>query len=93
MSDKLTDSQMDKEVKSVEEELKKSEKVKVFIPIDKLNPKDVTVIGLNGFNYVIPRGKQVDVPEPIANIYFYSQEKTDEANIKADELMKDQEIE
>ena len=73
---------IDKEVKELDKELRaKGDKVTMMIPLDSLNPKNKTkVIQMNGAKYVIPRGKPVEVPRPIFEIYEMSQEATIEAS-------------
>lgn len=44
-------------------------KVRVKVPIDKLNPKDLVVpVQINGYTYFINRGQTVDVPESVAKL-------------------------
>jgi len=65
----VTDGQLDNEAKGMKAEFAKMAKVKVRIPIDKLNPKDLVVpVCVNGYIFQIERGKSVEVPETIAQI-------------------------
>ena len=53
-------------VKGMKAKLDKCKKVTIEIPIDKQNPKDTQVIvQINGYVYVIKRGVEVEVPEPV----------------------------
>lgn len=43
--------------------------VRIKIPVDPLNPKDLIVsVMINGYIWQIKRGETVDVPEQVANI-------------------------
>lgn len=64
-SDKEQDK---KEALKTAEELKKAT-VRIKIPVDPLNPKDLVVpVMINGYIWEIKRGETVDVPEEVANI-------------------------
>ena len=53
-------------VKGMKAKLDKCKKVTVEIPFDKQNPKDTEVtVQINGYVYVIKRGVEVVVPEPV----------------------------
>lgn len=50
-------------------ELAKGKKVRIRLPIDKLNKEDVIVpVCINGYTYQIKRGEWVEVPEEVARI-------------------------
>ena len=58
-----------KKPKSFREFLNAEEKVKVRIPVDNQNPKDLIVrVALNGVAYQIKRGESVGIPKSIAKI-------------------------
>ena len=61
----------------VKEQLEKEPKVKIFIPVDEMNP-DLTIaeINLSGYKYQIPRGEEYEVPKSIYEIWKESYEKT-----------------
>lgn len=61
---------MQKEVfNSMKEHFSKEKRVRIKIPVDPLNPKDMAVtVKVNGYAFVIKRGESVEVPESIANI-------------------------
>lgn len=64
-SDKEQDK---KEALKTAKELKKAT-VRIKIPVDPLNPKDLVVpVMINGYIWQIKRGETVDVPEEVANI-------------------------
>jgi hypothetical protein len=49
--------------------LDKLPKVKIKIPIDKQNPKDLSVtVQINGYTYLIKRGEEVSVPNVVKTI-------------------------
>ncbi len=61
-------------------------KVKIIIPHDPQNPSDKVVpVGFNGVTYAIPRGVQVEVPQPIAEIWNDSYSRTVAANNRIEE--------
>lgn len=66
----ISDAELDAMAKKAGEEIKsKQKKVKIKIPIDKLNPKDTKVpVCINGYIWEIKRGETVEVPENVANI-------------------------
>lgn len=54
-------------VKGMKAKLDACKKVRVKVPIDKQNEKDLYVtVQINGYTYQIKRGESVDVPEPVA---------------------------
>lgn len=62
-------------------ESKKDNRVELFIPRGSANDEPNLVIGINGKNYVLPRGKKSLVPPEVAAEYERSvkaQEKLDE---------------
>lgn len=55
--------------KAMKEAFAKEKRVRVKVPVDALNPKDLNVtVQVNGYTFLIKRGETVDVPESIANI-------------------------
>ncbi|MDP4147612.1 MAG: hypothetical protein Q8936_24615 [Bacillota bacterium] len=66
---KISDSEIDKMSKVIGKEINKQPKVKLRIPKDKLNPKDIVVpVCVNGYNFFINRGETVEVPEVVYDI-------------------------
>ena len=62
---------------SVKEQLEKEPKVKIFIPVDEMNPElTIAEINLSGYKYQIPRGEEYEVPKSIYEIWKESYEKT-----------------
>lgn len=56
-----------------------SVKERVFIP-KAAGEEPCVLVGLNGKNYNIPRGKQVEVPKPVADILYQSEKAKDAAD-------------
>ncbi|KAF6564529.1 hypothetical protein G9G63_10330 [Paenibacillus sp. EKM202P] len=89
MEEKALERQAAEAEKSVLEQLKAMPKVKIMIPDDPANPNDKVVpVGFNGVIYTVPRGKSVEVPEAIAEIYQYSYEMTREVNQRIENSTK-----
>lgn len=65
----LSNADLDRMIRNAGEGLKKQKKVKIVIPIDNMNPEDKYVpVGINGYNFQIERGKEVEVPVEVARI-------------------------
>ena len=72
-------------------ESKKDNRVELFIPKGSANDEPNLVIGINGKNYVLPRGKKSLVPPEVAAEYERSvkaQEKLDETIDKLKDASK-----
>lgn len=72
-------------------ETKKDNRVELFIPRGSANDEPNLVIGINGKNYVLPRGKKSFVPPEVAAEYERSvkaQEKLDETIDKLKDTSK-----
>ena len=56
-------------IKGMKAKLDKYPKVAIKIPIDKQNPKDVTVeVSINGYTYQMKRGVEITVPKPVKKL-------------------------
>ena len=65
----ITENDIITEANETAEKLSKSGKVKIKIPVDQLNPKDLMVpVVINGYQYLIKRGETVEVPEAVVKI-------------------------
>lgn len=65
---KITEEQIEKEAKETAKKVK-AKMVRIKIPVDPLNPKDLMVpVVINGYLWNIKRGETVEVPENVANI-------------------------
>lgn len=69
MEKKITDKELDDITKKTGDKLRETDKVKIKIPVDKMNKQeDTVVVGINGFNYLIKKGETVEVPQEVARI-------------------------
>ena len=65
----FTDNQLDNMAKGMKAIFDEMEKVKIRIPIDKQNPKDLIVpVCINGYIFQIERGKMVEVPQTVYDV-------------------------
>lgn len=66
----ITDSEIDALAVDAGSVLASQPKVKIRIPVDRLNPKDLAPVPVcvNGYTYFIKRGETVSVPETVAQI-------------------------
>lgn len=65
--------------KSTLQQLKECKHVPIHIPNDPLNDDDnVVVVGINGVFWPIKRGEEVQVPEPVYQVYQDSYKRTRE---------------
>ena len=56
-------------IKGMKEKLDKYPKVRIKIPIDKQNEKDLTVaVQINGYVYQMKRGEYIEVPSPVVKL-------------------------
>lgn len=70
----LSDVQMDAISESVGNNLRKSDKVRIKIPIDPMNKGDkVVTVCINGHLYRINRGETVEVPAVVAEVLEQSE--------------------
>lgn len=59
----------EKEALETSKKLNKNGKVRIKVPIDPLNPKDLMVpVVINGYQWLIKRGETVEVPEEVVKI-------------------------
>ena len=70
----LSDEQMDAMSENTGKALRKSDKVRIKIPIDPLNKSDkVVTVCINGHQYRINRGEAVEVPAVVAEVLEQSE--------------------
>lgn len=78
---------------SVKEETKvekiKDNRVEIHIPKGAANDDPNFFIGLNGVNYILPRGKTSKVPPEIAEVYNRSIKAQEEMDEHIDAMLKD----
>jgi hypothetical protein len=70
------------EERTLMERLQAMPKKTIHIPEDEQNPGDVVPIGWNGIIYAVPRGREFEVPEVIADIWKNAYEQTQKAKRK-----------
>jgi hypothetical protein len=70
------EKQIEKQEKTLKQQLEAMPKKTIEIPVDENNPDDVAVVGWNGIIYTIPKGQPFEVPEVIYNIWKESHTKT-----------------
>lgn len=71
---------------------KNTEKVEIFIPAAGANEDPNLLIGINGRNYVLPKGKMTKVPPEVAEEYkrsLLAQQTADENRAALLEMSKD----
>lgn len=70
----MTDAQMDAMADNIGNNLRKSDKVRIKIPIDPMNKSDKVVpVCINGHLYRINRGETVEVPVVVAEVLEQSE--------------------
>ena len=63
------------------------ERVELFVPRGYANDEPNVVIGVNGVNYVLPRGKTSMVPKFIADEFKRSQKAQEALDNRVDEML------
>lgn len=71
----------------VKETVKDDGRVELFIPKGSANDDPNLVIGFNGKNYLLPRGKTSLVPKCVAEEYYRSQRAQDRYDETMDRLL------
>lgn len=66
--ERVTPSYMQDQRRSTKEQLDAQPKVKIRIPPAKKGDLPYEVVGINGYNYQILKGKEVEVPETVYRI-------------------------
>lgn len=65
----ISDGALDSEAKRFGKQLARAPKRRIKIPKDPLNPKETMIrVVLNGYQFNIPLGKEVELPVPIIEI-------------------------
>ena len=63
-------------------------KVELFVPKGYANDEPNHVIGINGVNYVLPRGKTSLVPKHVADEFHRSQKAQQAMDQRVDEMLE-----
>ena len=74
--------------KKTETTTNNTDKVELFVPKGAANDEPNLVIGVNGVNYVLPRGKKSMVPEFIKAEYDRSVKAQEKYDATVDELLE-----
>lgn len=65
----VSNSTFDSEANRAGKRLARMPKRKIKIPVDPLNPKETMIqVVIQGYIYNIPRGKEVELPQPVIEI-------------------------
>lgn len=68
IDEKLNEKELEKEAQETAKKVKETT-VRIKLPIDPLNPKDLMVpVVINGYQWLIKRGETVEVPEQVSKI-------------------------
>ena len=63
-------------------------RVEILVPKGYANDEPNIVIGVNGVNYLLPRGKRSTVPKHIAKEFYRSQEAQEALDKRVDEMLE-----
>ena len=64
------------------------ERVEIFVPRGYANDEPNLIIGLNGKNYVLPKGKTSKVPKAVAEEFHRAQKAQEALDKRMDELLE-----
>jgi hypothetical protein len=64
----MSEKELAKDEKDMKRRILAEPKVPVMIPDDPINPGGAEYVSLNGVVFLVPKGKMVDVPKPIAEV-------------------------
>lgn len=62
-------------------------KVELFVPRGYANDEPNLLIGVNGVNYLLPRGKTSRVPQFVADEFYRSQRAQESQDKRVDEML------
>jgi hypothetical protein len=74
-----TQSEIEKEFLTDRERILAQPKVKLFIPVDRNNPEKTKLVIVNGQDFYLAVGKQLEVPQVVAEVWQDSYSRTIEA--------------
>ena len=66
----------------------KDEKVEIFVPKGYANDEPNLFIGVNGVNYLLPKGKSSKVPKAVAEEFYRSQKAQETRDSNSDKLLE-----
>ena len=64
------------------------DKVELFVPRGYANDEPNLMIGVNGVNYLLPKGKTSKVPKHVAEEFYRSQRAQEIRDINSDKLLE-----
>lgn len=73
----------------VKEEVKKPEKVQIFVDKGYVGDEPNHFIGINGVNYILPKGKYSMVPPHVAEEYVRSRKAETQRDENIEEMLKE----
>ena len=71
-----------------QESVQKDERVEIFVPKGYANDEPNLMIGVNGVNYLLPKGKYSKVPKEIAEEFYRSQKAQEALDKHVDEMLE-----
>lgn len=81
-----TQSEIEKEFLSDREAILAQPKVKLFIPMDRTNPAKHREVIINGQEFILAVGKQLEVPQVVAEVWQDSYSRTIEAEQRMEQF-------
>lgn len=66
----------------------KEEKVEIFVPKGYANDEPNLFIGVNGVNYILPKGKSSKVPKAVADEFYRSQKASEIRDSNSEKLLE-----
>jgi ribosomal protein S12 len=81
-----TQSEIEKEFQTDRERILAQPKVKLFIPVDRSNPDKHREVIINGVQFILAVGKQLEVPQVVAEVWQDSYSRTIEAEQRMEQF-------
>ncbi|MGF6951870.1 hypothetical protein QF028_004375 [Neobacillus sp. B4I6] len=81
-----TQKEVEKELLSDRDAILAQPKVKLFIPHDRSNPAKHRTVIINGQEFILAVGKQLEVPEVVAEVWNDSYSRTVEAEFNMEKF-------
>ena len=69
-------------------ETPKDEKVEIFVPKGYANDEPNLFIGVNGVNYLLPKGKSSMVPKAVAEEFYRSQKAQETRDSNSEKMLE-----
>ena len=68
-------------------ETPKDDKVEIFVPKGYANDEPNLFIGVNGVNYLLPKGKTSKVPKAVADEFYRAQKAAETRDSNSEKMM------